>query len=519
MKVLFSVTDNKIKYNSISISGYRKKDLIKIFEKTLLAGDNYGSLYFGSEIIMSGYYNDFWKICLTFAIEYVHVLLPRIPIVVYENYMKFKNIESHYRKLIKKDNTKTLLDLRNSIVVQSLTMRTIKILQSAKKQHISSYIPKTYNDQVKIIINDIRNAQNFLSMFNKVLSIIISNKIKNLGNPHKIISALFGIIGKILSIDCDSVSNIDNNYNIVLYTHSRSKINERLMKLLWKIILKNSKFDKDILKVIITLIKIYELHILQKTEKQSYIILCIMLYFIYAINFQLPPMPELENADMHKVNTFYNNVQWAISNDDRRKDFIEIGNSNNKIKKKSNNKIKNRTNNVIPPQIPNNIISSNNIGGETMKINQINSLPMVQNVSYNKDNQFSHVKFLDIKKEILESIDEVEDDYFIKSNLLSLMDNARESIEGIVITKTKDNDFDKEEKEREINQKMAEMKDDAFFNIEWDNFEVQQLIQNEHSPDNHNDNHFKSINLSHNNILADTVSNPLIVRDMKIHKH
>jgi len=495
MKVVFSIIDNKTKYGSVSISGYRKTDLIKTFEKVLLAGDNYGSLYFGSELIMSGYYNEFWKVCLTFSVEYVNILLPGIPKFMYENYKKFKSIEMQYKKIVKKDNSKTLLDLRNSIVVQSITMSVVKTLQSARKQHISVYIPKSYNDQVKIILNDIRNAQRYFEMFKKVLKIVISNKIKNIGNDQKIISTLFGIIGKLLSIDCDSVTNKDNNYNIVLYTHSRSKINERIMGLLWKIILQNSKFDREILRNIIFLIKIYELHILQKTEKQSYIMLSIMLYYIYAVDFKLPPMPSLEHADMNKVKGFYSNVQFAISKDTRRKDFIQI--NNNKIKKKSNTKIKERTNKIIPQQSAHNIMSSHNIG-DTMKVTPTHTLPMVKNVSYSGTEGHSNKNFVEIKNEILNSIEEVDDDYFIKSSLLDLMDNAREVIEGISITKTNDNEenIQHEENERIIEQTIDQMRDEIFFDIDLDEYPI---TNNEKSPDNNFKDDYKEINLTKNN--------------------
>ena len=82
MKQIYFINCEKKSYSSKSISGYKKIYLLKSFEKSLIARNYYNSLYFGFEIICSGYFDDFWNIIFLVYFQYIHVINPELPLLL-----------------------------------------------------------------------------------------------------------------------------------------------------------------------------------------------------------------------------------------------------------------------------------------------------------------------------------------------------------------------------------------------------------------------------------------------------
>lgn len=330
MKRLFIIQDNKKKYTSKSISGYKKSNLLKIFESSLVTKDYYHSLYFGIEIIASGYYKEFWRIIFLLSTQYIHILSPNLPKIIYNTYNFYKTLEKKLKK--KKIN---ILEIRNIFEFQKQIIFLIKNISTNNKKHISYFIRKQYSNQQKRIIRNIGNLTPLFKRLKIIIKVLIFNKINKKQNSEMTLHDLFDIIGKLLSVDCELDNHYDKPFYIKLYHHKQSKINDDITGLIWNILLTNSKVNQYIWIQIVSIYNMYNSKILYKIEKESYHILHALFYLIY--NYNDKPLITIRKEDISYIDRFYTNIQNSLDNDKKRNDYIRIDKDKNK--KVSLNKI------------------------------------------------------------------------------------------------------------------------------------------------------------------------------------
>ena len=358
MKQLYIIRDNKKCYYSKSISGYKKKLLLKAFEKSLLESNYYDSLYFGFEIISSGYFKDFWIITITILSEYIHILNPDLPIIVQEKYEYFKDLE----KQIKQKKI-YVLNMRNLLKFQRDVIYIIKNIVNSKKKHISFFINQSFNNQ----LTNNRDRMEIIKIFKRfkqLLHTIINNKITYKGNTDILKVEFFNTLGQILAIDCDSIQNLYYPFNINLYHHTNSKKHSEIISIFWNIVLKSSKINNNIMTPIISIYKLYNKKILHKLEKESFQILHVIFYFIYKL--EEIPILNVIRQDFIVIQKFYENIQSSLANNIERIDFIDIEDKNKeknkKIKKNKKSimkKVKENNKNIIQNLTKKNIILAN----------------------------------------------------------------------------------------------------------------------------------------------------------------
>ena len=356
MKRIFFIIDNKKKYAGTSISGYKKKILMKAFETSILSNNYYNALYFGMEAIASGYFKDFWLVAFTILSEYIHVLSPNLPRQFIDRYKRFKEIEKKLRK--KKVN---LLEMRNILEIQKFVVFIIKNLIECKKKHSSFFIKPIYNNQRKLIVRDIKKLTPLFKRLKLLMNTVTNNKITYKGNTEATLIEIFNLMGQLLSVDCDSAMNMAHPHNINLYHHTRSQINEQIVGVFWNILIKIAKINQNIFTQISALYDIYNSKLMQKLEKESYILLNALYYFVYNINDE--PVIGITKGDIMFVQRFYINIQKALNTETEREDFMKIEDKNKKkskrggkkskksVKKRNQLLLKNRQKNISQPNI------------------------------------------------------------------------------------------------------------------------------------------------------------------------
>jgi hypothetical protein len=362
METFFNITDHKIKYTSKSISGYKKSSLLDIFKKSLILNNYYSSLYFGFEIIISGYYNEFWRIVFTILVEYVHITSPNLPKNMYNIHKFYKKLQSKYKR--------NKIDIRNIFEFQKQIVFLIKNLTTISQQqkvHISHLIRPSYNNYETSKVRHISMIVPVLRRFKVLLQLCIYNKINNIQTPQKTLEELFNIIGYLLSVDSDSYHQ-DKPYRIKLYHHKNSKINQDIIGLLWNILLKSGKINKFILQQIMTFYNIYTQKILYKIEKDSYLILNAIFYLIYSYNdIQLT---RILKQDISYIERIYYNIQVGINTNSKRIDYIPI---NNTESKKVPHKKVPQQNNILQ----NSILQKNNLQKKEIQQPQNIDIPSI----------------------------------------------------------------------------------------------------------------------------------------------
>lgn len=342
MKQYFIIDNDRKSFGSKSISGYKKLYLLKSFEKSLISRDYYHSLYFGFEILCSGYFNDLWSIIFLFYIQHIHILNPDLPFLLIQKYQYFKKIE---KKLKEKKINK--IKIRNLFQIQNDLIFIIKNLINTKNKHISYFIKQQYNNQSSYKNIEKRYILIIFKRFKLLLNKLINNKITFTQTTTDVLNEFFDVFGKLMVIDCKNPLLVDYPFHINIYHHDKDDKNFiSISNIFWNTILSNSKFKKSIFKQIGCVYKILDTNLIQKLEKESYIYVCSTLFFIYKLN--IINHINVSKDDFKIIKNFYENIQVGLNNKTRRLDFIEISNKNEKKNKKG--KITKYKQTVIKPQ-------------------------------------------------------------------------------------------------------------------------------------------------------------------------
>lgn len=428
MKQLYVIRDNKKSYYSKSISGYKKKLLLKAFEKSLLESNYYDSLYFGFEIISSGYFKNFWDIIITTLSEHIHILNPDLSIIIQDKYEYFKDLEKKIRQ--KKIRT---INMRNLLKIQRDAIYIIKNIVNSKKKHISYFINASYNNQ----LTNSRDRMEIIKIFKRfkqLLSTIINNKITYKGNTDILKVEFFNALGQILAIDCDSIQNLYYPFNINLYHHTKSKKHEEVISIFWNIVLKASKINNNIMTPIISIYRLYNKKLLHKFEKETFQILHVIFYFIYKL--EEIPILNVIRQDFIVIQKFYENIQSSLFNKIERIDFIEIEDKN----KEKNKKIKKNQKSIIKKVKENNkMMMKNNNNKNIILANKKTSFISIEKIieeekkSIIKPTEASQI--IEKIEKIAEKTNDVEDNLMIGMVQSEKKKKQEKAVINIIINK------------------------------------------------------------------------------------
>ncbi len=246
------------------------------FYDCLVSNDFRQSMQQAHYLIQKGEYDNFWMTCICVAVEHIHILMPKLPAFLWQHYSHFTESVSKRKKHMKAPN------MQRCILV-------VKVIATAHKQHISIYVNAPfYNAPCDARMS----ARACIIAFHDLLGDIgkVRRSDKKITNRH--ISRVYALLGQMMSIDCDSHTNLDV-MGINLYTHTHSAIHEKMMKAMFSVILSHAKpLGRRPHLGVASLVKFYHTKLLHRIEKHSYLAINIMFYFVFIYDFSFPPIQE-----------------------------------------------------------------------------------------------------------------------------------------------------------------------------------------------------------------------------------
>lgn len=330
----FTIYDEKKSYGKKSISKYDKVKLLKCFKDSIIKYDYEKSMYFGFEIINSGWFKQFWQEIFLIMAEYINLHSKELPSVLYNCYDKFEKIRK-----ISQNRGRRKIDIRNNKEIKKIITFVIKNVCFCKNKHISDYIHPGFSNQ------NLRNASKndilrLAKIFKRFMGILIRNKISHKDNGFVIKEKFFRTCGALMALDCDSLYSRDYPYNINMYNHTKSQTHSLIMKIFWNYILINAKVIKPLMKQIIAIKKIMDTKLLHNIGKDTYLILHLLLLLFY--DCRIEEIKIINKDDYLFVQKLYYNTQRSIKTEEVRRDYIMIEPPKKKITIKK--KIKVNTN-------------------------------------------------------------------------------------------------------------------------------------------------------------------------------
>lgn len=125
-------------FKKLSFSKYKKRDIIKRLNESLIESKLENSLYWCAEMICSGYFIELWDAIIIFFSQHIYSANPKLPIYINNRINSFKMIINQYNNQ---------LELRNNDVVRKLFTELITILcLSNKKMPLSPVFFDKNND-------------------------------------------------------------------------------------------------------------------------------------------------------------------------------------------------------------------------------------------------------------------------------------------------------------------------------------------------------------------------------------
>jgi len=321
----YRIIDNRsIKdFSKKTLGNYLIKDVLTVFNKSLMECKIEESCNWSIELLVSGAYEKFWDKIFSIFLKNININNPILPIFIYKRYCKFLN---YYNKF---DNK---LELRNNQVIRNLICEVCVVICSSLKLKPLSFSKLTNNDfnlnyltskmkadketyvkdklkfgdpnEMKIIMNEFNfnlNTKNY-ELCNYWLSWALEFEKRNTKKNKMYICGL------------REIDNIDD------------KLKNDLCWFIWEIILKESfKLSSDKSENIQALYKLYKYDFkpTQKSKKNNYFLYAIK-YFtdIFNVNNQIIPNTNIliqacSNINyifVDKINNCVNKDQIYINN-------------------------------------------------------------------------------------------------------------------------------------------------------------------------------------------------------------
>ena len=121
-------------FNKKSYSGYKKTDLLKLLDKTII-----NSKFEEVECIISGYFEDIWEKILDIYTKYININSPYLSYYFYNKLVLFIRITKN------EYFTQVPLDMRNSQQVRNMFCELLAVLNNSTKH-------RTLIKLIKIIV-------------------------------------------------------------------------------------------------------------------------------------------------------------------------------------------------------------------------------------------------------------------------------------------------------------------------------------------------------------------------------
>ena len=244
---VYSIRDNRNEkdFSDKTFCGYKKKDVLAIFDKSLLEGKTENACNWSTEIIISGYLDNLWERIIVFVSKYININIPNIAFHIFNRFSKYNKIKNQeYYKT-------NFLELRNNQIIRNHICEVICILSHAQKQKYSN-LKKIQNsefqfDNIKLKIlseNDKLINRIFDNNDPKEIRIIL-NEFYNSLDTNNLINTLYWLSWLIEweKLNIKKYGNYKCGFRKI--TGVDTKYHTDLIWIIWEIILKIS-LHKDV---------------------------------------------------------------------------------------------------------------------------------------------------------------------------------------------------------------------------------------------------------------------------------
>jgi hypothetical protein len=147
--------DRSIKdFRDKTFSSYKKKDVLNIFQKSIMSDNIEDSCYWGCELLISGHIQDIWNTIFSVYFKVVNIKNPKFIEKIFNRYIFYLKIKKQYTNQI---------DLRNNQSIRNYISEIICILcKSSKNKPIK--FSKIDNKQfdIKFLTSKFTATQNFV---------------------------------------------------------------------------------------------------------------------------------------------------------------------------------------------------------------------------------------------------------------------------------------------------------------------------------------------------------------------
>lgn len=193
--MIYNISEKTEKdYNKNTICGYKTIDIISALEKTILLNNIEESIFWSSELIASGHFNEkIWEKLFILYSKNINISNPKLSIRILNIYLKFHKLKtkytSKYELEIRNDQ-----EIRNTLadLITSLTLSTKNNYLSINKNFPKVSQKDLTTDGIKrrIIARDMNLINNYMSNNEPIevkiaLNEIISHLYKNNQKKHK----------------------------------------------------------------------------------------------------------------------------------------------------------------------------------------------------------------------------------------------------------------------------------------------------------------------------------------------
>ena len=365
---VYSIKDNRtIKdLSDKTFSGYKKKDVFAIFDKSLLEGKTENACNWSTEIVISGYIDSLWERLIICVSKYINTNIPTISLYLYNRFSKYLRIKNqdYYKN--------NFLELRNNQIIRNHICEVICVIAEAQKKKYANLkkIPNSdfqFNSMTSKIVseNDKLVTRVFDKNDPKEIKIIL-NEFYNALETNNITNALYWL----------SWLNEWEKLNIKKYGYYKcgyrkisgidAKFHNDIIWIIWEILLKVSLHkDIDFLnKQIQSLYQLYKYNfsISKKNKKLALVIhsirllierysvsqpiinkYCILIQACGKINYVYYSKKKYEigNESQLKIDDI-NNIDSTFRIDKKEKEAFEKDKNKNKVKVKNTNKKSNK---------------------------------------------------------------------------------------------------------------------------------------------------------------------------------
>lgn len=301
-------------FKGISFSKYKKslvkKQLLLSLNKKLIEE----SFYWSIELICAGHYSDLWDTILLYMSRYIHIANPKLAIYIDLKFENFKNILNNGYV----DNE---LELRNNIKIRKIFGELIGILCFSKKKYAFQDLSVKDHDDF-----DITNLSSKL----KAPNIEYAKNIYRENDPKEIFIAINEFLYNISkeSLDCISATYwvewiiqyeiaSKQQKNICIcetrtFVKTEDKYRNDIIWLVWEAIFFESKKDKLINKIILSLFNLFCIKFTSSCKKKRKYLIYAAIYFLTEnINHTIPIIENkvvLDNI-LNQINLIYKEVK------------------------------------------------------------------------------------------------------------------------------------------------------------------------------------------------------------------